>query len=327
MTMHVNGGDRHRLSDAEIQDLVRGLDNLRWNLHVQADLLALGQRAVPALVTFLHGPTSQFSEGRILAAEALGRIGGDAAFQGLLQALDPRRFDQLSPVMRLSEEDVQNAVARQLGRIGDRRAVPVLLEALRRHQLLGAAEALVEFHEQDALPWLVAGLEDAFKRERFSQAILAMGWTAIPYLVATLERRRMYGDEELLPSLERRAEALRLLGLLYATEAVPPIRAALGDPYDEVRMEAALALVAVDESEHVLEAFPALLAGLTHADFLQRDRCADALVRIGQRCIPLLDQAMAHGGVMVGADAVPLTVDARSEILNILKRLQGQAAC
>lgn len=300
---------------------MRGLDNLQWNLQVQADILRLGERAVPALVNFLNGPPSQFPHGRILAAEALGRVGGETAFQGLLHALTANLLETLKPVLRLSEEMVQDVVARQLARIGDRRAIPTLLEALRRYRSVGTAEALARFQERDALPWLVEGLEDAFKRDRLSQAILEMGWTAIPHLIDTLERRRMRGDEELLTSLERRAEALRLLGLLLAKEAVPAIRAALRDPYDTVRREAAVALVAVEEDNRVLEAVPALLAGLTHPDFLQRDRCADALVRIGSRCVALIERGLSEGGVMVGAEAIPLTLNARIAALAVLARI------
>ncbi len=319
--------DRRWADDQDIEVLVRGLDNLLWNLQVQVDILRLGERAVQALVRFLLGPPSQFPDGRVLAAEALGRLKGETAFQGLLKAVDPQRFEGLEPILRLSEEDVQNAVARQLARIGDRRAISVLLGALRTHHLVGASEALVEFHETGALPWLAEGLEDAFKRDRFSQAILTMGRTAIPSLMATLEQRRMYYDEELLPSIERRAEALRLLGLLYAKEAVNPILTALRDPYDKVRTEAALTLVVVEEGDQVLDAVPALLAGLTHPDFLQRDRCADALFRIGPKCIPLVKQAITQGGVMVGIEAVPLTMNARTAALTILERLKGPVAC
>ncbi len=229
-------------SDAEIEALVRGLDNLSWNLQVQADILALGRRAVPALVHFLHGPPRQFSDGRVLAAEALGKLGGEEAFLGLVTVLNPHRLQGLEPVLRYAEETVHDAAARQLAQLGARRAVPILLDALRVHRLLGAAEALLEFRQEAALPWLVEGLEDAFKRDRFAQMILEFGLPAIPYLAGTLNRRRMRGEEELLPSRERRAAALKLLGLLQAREAREAIRAALQDPYDAVRPEAAIAL-------------------------------------------------------------------------------------
>lgn len=310
-----------------IEDLVRGLDNLHANLRIQADLLLLGTGAVPALVRFVNGPTTQFPDGRALAAEALGRIGGEAAFRGLVRALDPDRFDGLEPVKRLSEETVQNAVAGELARIGDRRAVPALIEALRTRRLLGAAEALAEFREQAALPWLIEGLEDAFKRDRLAHAILDMGPVAIPCLLATLEQHRRRGDEEPLPSLERRATALRLLGALGAKDAAGAIRTALDDPSDAVRMEAALALVSVEERGTVLEAVPALVAGLTHPDFLQRDRCAEALIRIGPRCVPLVEQGLTSGCVRVAAETVPLTANARVEALAVLDRLKERLPC
>lgn len=321
--MGVHQEPRSQPTDQALANLVHGLDNLHWNLQVQADILGLGERAVPPLVSFLHEPPSQFPQGRVLAAETLAHIGGEQAFQGLLRTLDPLRLNGLSPTLRLSEEDVQDAVARQLARLDDRRAIPVLLEALRLHHLLGAAEALAHFREPSALPWLIEGLEDAFKRDRLAQAILEMGWTAVPPLIETLAHHRMRGDEELLPSLERRAEALRLLGLLYAREAVRAILAALRDPYDTVRREAALALVAVEEGDDVLEAVPALVAGLTHPDFLERDRCADALVRIGRRCVPHIEQALVQGSVVVVAETVPLTVNARTAALAVLERLKG----
>jgi HEAT repeat protein len=319
--------ERRPSRDQELTHLVRGLDNLRWNLQVQADILALGERAAPALADFLQEPPSQFPEGRALATEALGHIGGEAAFQGLLRALDPRRLEDLSPLLRLSEEDVQDAVARQLARLGDRRAIPALLEALRLHRLVGAAEALARFREPAALRWLIEGLEDAFKRDRFGRMILDMGSAATPYLVDTLQLRRRRGDNELLPSLERRAAALKLLGLLHAQEATAAIRASLRDPADMVRMEAALALVSVEEGDDVLEAAPALVAGLAHADFIRRDRCADALVHIGPRCVPLLEWTLVLGSVTVGGEAVPLTVNARTAALAVLERLKEQAAC
>jgi HEAT repeat protein len=322
----MSGSDQQtpQVSDQEIVNLVAGLDNLQWNLQVQAEVLLLGERAVPALTSFLNGPPTQFPDGRVLAAEALGRIGGERAFHGLLQALDPQRFEGLSPVFRLSEETVQDAVARQLARFHDRRAIPRLLEALRDRHLLGAAEALVQLQEPEALPWLIEGLEDAFKRERLTQAILEFGPSAIPDLKRTLAIRRMREGQELLPSLERRAAALKLLGLLRAREAVGAIRDALNDPSDPVRMEAALALVAVESDDRVLDAVPALLAGLNHPDFLQRDRCADALVHIGPRCKPFIERSLVKGRVIVGHEAVPLSTNARPAALAVLARLNAQ---
>lgn len=322
MSANLPPHNRPPLVEHAIEDLVRGLDNLRWNLQVQIEIFSLGECAVPALVRFLHQPSSQFPDGRVLAAEALGRIGGESAFQGLSRALSPTKLNDLGPVVRLAEEAVQDAVARQLRRIGDRRAVPTLIESLRTNRLIGAAEALVRFREVSAIPWLIDGLEDAFKRDRFALAIQEMGTTAIPFLVETLARRRLYDRQELLPSLERRATALELLARLGAREARAAVRAAFEDPSDVVRTEAALTFAMLEPGDDVLEAVPALLASLTHQDFLQRDRCAEALARIGLQCLPLLKRAMTQGGVMVGGEAVPLTVNARQDLLRILERMK-----
>ena len=328
--MSINPSPKNRppLDEQAIEKLVRGLDNLRWNLQVQIEIFALGECAVPALVHFLHEPANHFPDGRVLAAEALGRIGSESAFQGLLMALSPARLSECGPVVRLAEEAVQDAVARQVGRIGDRRAVPTLIESLRASRLIGAAEALVQFHEVSAMPWLIEGLEDAFKRDRFALVIQEMGTDAIPFLMETLARRRLYDKQELLPSLERRAKALELLGRLGASDAIAPVRTALTDPSDVVRMEAALAYTVVAKSkDSLLEAVPALLAGLTHPDFIQRDRCGEALICVGPRCLPLLRQAMTEGGVMVGGEAVPLTINARHDLLEICERLKNSVAC
>lgn len=316
------------MSDHEIEDLVGGLDNLRWNLHVQIEIFALGECAVPALVRFLHQPPSQFPDGRVLAAEALGRIGGEAALQGLLSALNPTKLNDLGPVVRLAEEAVQDAVARQLGRMmEDRRSVPTLIESLRASRLIGAAEALVQFHEVSAIPWLIEGLEDAFKRDRFALALQESGSCAIPFLIETLTRRRTAGGEELLPSIERRAKALELLARLGAKEAVPAIRTALGDPSNIVHRGAALAFAALEPEDNKLETVPALLAGLTHPDFLQRDRYADALRRIGLRAIPLIQQALRHGNVTVAQEIIPLTANAREAALALLEQLRDRYPC
>ncbi len=328
MSANLSQHNRPPLDEQTIENLVRGLDNLRWNLQVQIEIFALGECAVPALVRFLHEPASQFPDGRVLAAEALGRIGGESAFQGLLRALSPTKLHDLGPVVRLAEEAVQDSVARQLGRMGDRRAVPTLIDSLRASRLIGAAEALVQLHDVRAIPWLIDGLEDAFKRDRFALAVQEIGTDAIPCLVETLTQRRLYDGQELLPSLERRAKALELLARLGAREARAAVWTALEDPSDVVRTEAALAYVVLGESkDDVLETVPTLLTGLTHPDFVHRDRCAEALIHIGPRCLPLLRQAMAQGGVMVRGDAVPLTTNARQDLLWIVERVKESIAC
>jgi HEAT repeat protein len=268
--------------DPEIVDLVEGLDNLHGNLNVQARLIGLGRRAVPSLVAFLNGPPSRFPDGRVLAAEALGALRGEEAINGLIAILSANPLSRLSPVLRLSEETVRNAAARELGRIGDRRAVEPLLVALRENHLIGAAEALVAFGEERAIPFLVEGLEDAFKRERLAEAILSFEQAAIPSLLESLQVRHTRAGAELLPSVERRATIFRWLGKLEVDAAVEPIISALDDEHASVRLEAAIAASRVVRDDRVERAIPVLAEGLSHRDFLRRERCCDALNEIGQ---------------------------------------------
>jgi HEAT repeat protein len=268
--------------DPEIVDLVEGLDNLHGNLNVQARLIGLGRRAVPSLAAFLNGPPSRFPDGRVLAAEALGALRGEEAINGLIATLSANPLSRLSPVLRLSEETVRNAAARELGRIRDRRAIEPLLVALRENHLVGAAEALVAFGEERAIPFLVEGLEDAFKRERLVEAIRSFGQAAVPYLIDGLKARRILDGTELRLSFERRAAILRLLGELEAHEAREDILAALDDEHASVRLEAAIAASRVVRDDRVERAIPVLAEGLSHRDFLRRERCCDALGEIGR---------------------------------------------
>jgi hypothetical protein len=71
-----------------------------------------------------------------------------------------------------------------------------------------------------------------------------------------------------------------------------------------------------------LEAVPVLLAGLTHPDFMWRGRCAEAIIRIGLPCLPLLRQTVVQGGVMVSGEAVPLTLNGWQDLLRIIERLE-----
>lgn len=279
--------------DAEIVDLVEGLDNLHGNLNVQARLIGLGQLAVPALVAFLNGPPSRFPDGRVLAAEALGALRGEEALNGLLAVLSANLLSRLSAVLRLSEETVRNAAARELSRIGDRRAIEPLLRALQENHLVGAAEALAAFGEERAIPFLIEGLEDAFKRERLAEVILSFGQAAVPSLIESLQVRHTHAGAELRPSIERRATILRWLGKLEVDTAIEPIISALDDGCASVRLEAAIAAARAVRDDRVERAIPILTEGLSHPDFLHRDRCRDALDEIGRSRV--VSQAKREG--------------------------------
>jgi len=55
-----------------LRGLVKGLDDLYRNRHVQLLLITQGEAAVEPVIEFLLGPPSLHAEPRCLAAEALG---------------------------------------------------------------------------------------------------------------------------------------------------------------------------------------------------------------------------------------------------------------
>lgn len=99
---------------------------------------------------------------------------------------------------------------------------------------------------------------------------------------------------QLLVSLDadRRWWAVRTL----AAMREPPVdllARALGDPSEEVRAAAALAMAA-----HPLEAaLPELVRALNDEDSLVSTLCVNALVSVGKACVPALLDAFAHSNL------------------------------
>lgn len=99
-------------------------------------------------------------------------------------------------------------------------AADPLLQALEEQHLVAAGESLAELKEKQAPPYLVELLEDSFKRKRASKAILKFGTDALEELFKTVKTKRTIENDEILPSIERRAEAAKLLGLIGDERAI-----------------------------------------------------------------------------------------------------------
>lgn len=263
------------------------LDDLSRNREALALLILQGQRAVPVLADVLLGPPSSIPEPRRLAAEGLGAIGGEAAVGALIQVLTLHDIRRLDPVLRLAEEAVRNRAAEELGKIGDRRAVEPLLYALAHEGLREAMGALARFKEERAIPHLVRRLEDPCDRAAAAAALITFGRAAVPALQETLRGRRPSSDDEAPVSVERRAEAARLLGIIGDRTVVPLLSSYLGDPVPAVQLDAGLALVAL-AADAPAKALAIIARGLDHASPAVALQCVDALVEVGDRSIPHL---------------------------------------
>jgi hypothetical protein len=107
-------------------ELVGRLANLHETDRVATRILTAGPAAIPALVRFLLGGPSLHPGPRRAAAEILGILGGEEAREGLVEGLRLLDREIASPVVRLSEEAVSDAVADALTRF------PPVLVVLRR---------------------------------------------------------------------------------------------------------------------------------------------------------------------------------------------------
>jgi HEAT repeat protein len=275
-----------------VQALVSRLNALHEGWKVQCELIAHGQEAVAPLVDFLLSPPSMFPQPRCLAAEALGMIGGEQALQGLCRVLSIHDVTAADPVIRLAEETVRDCAAEQLERLGDPRAIPPLLQALRRQPLPRAAHALASFDVDAAIPRIIDYLEDDFVRDRMAAALLAFGPQAIEPLIKTLRRRTCLGDEETPASIGRRAAAARVLGELGEARAAKALRPLLDDPAPEVRVEAAVALTQLAEGEVFAEAVSTLIAALDAEPARLSWRAEEGLSDAGTAAVCLIAQAL-----------------------------------
>jgi HEAT repeat protein len=229
------------MKDESIDTIVSKLRNPMEREGALVELALLGNPAVQPLVSFLlAGPGNEHEPG-CLAAEALELIGGEEALDGLFTAL-LTQIDLRDPVEELEQEAVRDCICHALQRIGDGRSVDPLLLALREYHLVGAAEALASFGERRAIPLLVALLKDSFKRARVSDAILRYGNDAAEELVKAIGRKHIKDDSEILPSIQRRAEAVKLIGIIGFRQAVPKLSEMLDDEQESVRLEAAFSL-------------------------------------------------------------------------------------
>ena len=309
-----------------LKDLAAGLDDLSRNREALTLLILQGERAIPFLAEVLLGPPSPIPDARCLAAEGLGAIGGEAAMSALIRALTLHDMRRLDPVLRLAEEAVRNRAAEQLGKVGDGRAVEPLLYALAHERVREAMGALARFKEERAMPHIVRRLEDPCDRAAAADALLAFGRAAGPVLVATLHERRPSPDDEAPMSIERRAEAGRLLGLVGDRSVVPQLCSCLDDPAAAVQLEAGLALAALTDAHAPDRALAIIAQGLANPGPAIALRCMDALVEAGDRSIPHLltvgppRRTAAVGPRRPGEDALQVAV------IETLERVGSEAS-
>lgn len=280
----VNIEDRH---DPRV--LVARLENLGEVERVHGEILALGPRAIPALEHLLDGPPSLFPQARVAAAECLGSFGGPRAVAALVRAVARDHTAVPDAARALAEEAVRNAAARQLWRFGDEPGVRAALrDALARHHLIGAGDALAMLGDATAIGPLIDCLEDDAKRGPARAALARFGAAAIDALRGAVAAPRLVWGREPPSSIIRREAAIDLLRELRDGSAVPELGAAQHDHEERVAIAAAVALAAVSPVHTAPEL---LVLGLEAPDFTRQAECDAALRRLGGAAAGALCQA------------------------------------
>jgi HEAT repeat protein len=94
------------IAEAAVQSEVDCLLNLHEGPRAVSRIVSLGERAIPALERVLRGPSQALYHSRCWAADALAAIGGPAACQALIRALNDSAHRTPSPVAQEAEDTV-----------------------------------------------------------------------------------------------------------------------------------------------------------------------------------------------------------------------------
>lgn len=267
------GADAQNAAAAAVAALARLHDG---ELHL-AEVVALGDAAVPALGALLTSPPSTVPEPRLRAAQALAGIATEAARDALRYALHDSLQRRLAPPLAAGESDVISAIARSLATFGDDAVLRADLLAVLDHGCHpGACAALGELAETRAVPALVRCLEDDVARPHAAAALRRIGAAALPALRARVQASAQgEGDSQ----AAARAACVRLLGAFDDATTRPLLAAHLADASPAVRLAAAAALA---EQGALDEAQPVLLAALDVAPTPAAHEAAAALCASAQ---------------------------------------------
>jgi HEAT repeat protein len=298
------------LSDKEIDGLVDSLNSLHEGELGVDMLVACGERAVEPLRRFLlHGKPGGIFVPRQRAVRALAELG---AKQALLDYLASEEHIA-DPVAAYGEEAVKNTAARALGAWRTDDVYEGLRQVLRRRCLPGLIEALGEFRRPDAIPELVAALEDDFCRSLAEEALRKLGDIARAALIDAATTPDPSGANESPSSRSRRRCALRLLEPLQLSFGDWQQVAALFDDQDsEIAARAGAIALAVADAEGKKLAVKRLIEVLPESGWLLQGEIQGWLEQHLQVARPAIDEEIERRQV------APAPVQSTDNVLRLL---------
>jgi hypothetical protein len=231
---------------------------------------------VPALraILFQREPSGLFQI-RCRAVEALAALRAYDVLVDFLHHHEPAA----DPIERLGDDAVINAVAQGLKGLRDERVFRLLLHLAERPALTGVIGALAAYRRVEAIPALIAALEDDASREAAEAALLKMGRVARNALIVSARERRPSSECESESSLRCRRSALKLLGVIgIAGRTWLELRGLVGDKDLKLSFLACrLGLSNAPEAE-LQDVIARLLSLWTCADWMLRDAIEQSLV-------------------------------------------------
>jgi HEAT repeat protein len=306
-------------SEEEIEGLVESLNSLHEGELGIDMLVACGEKAVEPLRRFLfEGRPSGIFVPRQRAVRALAKLG---AKQVLLNYLATEKHI-LDPVVANGEEAVKNTVARELGTWRTDDIHEALRVVLRKKRLLGAIEVLGDFRRPEAVPELIAALEDDFCRTTAEEALCKIGELAHAALVEAARTPDPSGVNEQPSSRRRRRCALRLLEQLHLTaDDWQRLAALVHDRDPEIRARAgAIALAVADQPDKEL-AIRRLIEALPASDWLLQGEIQGWLEAHLDIALPAINAEINERQTTTGAD------QSKDNILRLLLAVRRKKAC
>jgi HEAT repeat protein len=178
------------------------------------DAIACGRQAVPALRQILfERERSGLYQTRCRTVEALGGLGDSDV---LIEFLETDRIIT-DPVERVGEDAVINAAARALPNIHDPHVFALLLRLARHAHLTGVIRALGTSGRAEAVPALIAALEDDASRPTAETALRSFGRRTKGALLNAATMQLPVPECESPSSVRRRRSALNLLAEIGVT--------------------------------------------------------------------------------------------------------------
>lgn len=269
-----------RRSEGDAERIVAQLRDLRDGPAAALQAIRLGGGAIPALESILRSRSESVFQPRCLAADAIAAIGGPAAREILVRALEDSVDRDLFPVLRFAEDAVANRIAEHLGAHPDPTVANALLAALAKRPLAGCARSLGRLREARAVPLLVGCLNDDFARAAAVDALVEIGDAATFALSRALLEPRGEPGIEGSAGVAVRVASAEALGRIGGVHAALALHLALRGSEIAVKIEAALSICA-RKSEDSIAALPVILGALGSPDASLRSRVSQSLLGLG----------------------------------------------